>query len=231
MASDDTHCSNQFTYIPPLVFINDSRSSLQDGPWVETPNIMDPRHHTSEPTPEADPPSYTMANLDAQDSFSVCQLSDATNGESTVLVPSSSLKEASPFSSPSETNAMKAFKLRDWAWEFTATGFSICCTIAMISVLYAFQNKPLSSWQFMFQISPNSVVSLLSGFSRAAISVSVASCISQLKWIYFARSAGSLYQMETFDLASRGPWGALVLLWRLNFKAKLAAVASLITIL
>ncbi|KAK7990910.1 hypothetical protein PG990_015190 [Apiospora arundinis] len=37
--------------------------------------------------------------------------------------------------------------------------------------------------------------------------------------------------MDTFDVASRGPWGALTLLWHLKWEAKLASWASLITIL
>ncbi|XXG96749.1 60S ribosomal protein L43 [Hypoxylon texense] len=140
--------------------------------------------------------------------------------------------KTSPDLRPSrEIKRRKWFGLREWLWEFGAAVLSVSCTIVVLVVLYAFQGRALSSWQFVFQVSLNSFVSILSGLSRASLLVSVASCISQLKWIHFVKSPASLYRMEAFDLASRGPWGALVLLWRMNFKTKLAAMASLVTIL
>jgi hypothetical protein len=123
------------------------------------------------------------------------------------------------------------FSLGDWRWEFVAAGFSLVCVIAVITLLAAYQEKPLSSWHFVYNITPNTLVALLSTLSRTALIVPVASCISQLKWIHLVNSPRSLRELQVFDDASRGPWGSLELIWRLHFKTKLATWGSIITIL
>ncbi|KAI0848145.1 hypothetical protein F5Y00DRAFT_262777 [Daldinia vernicosa] len=231
MSSDDTTRNNRYQSLPTLSFDDSPRSSLQHGPWVADPTPIHLNHAVAESGPEPERVALTAPSLDipyipnayppdvttATTSNASSNLSTDTNG--------------SISTSLSKVDKRKRFRLRDWLWEFGAAVLSIGCTTAVVAVLYAFQGKELSSWNFIFRISLNSFVSILSGLSRASLLVSVASCISQLKWIYFTKSAASLYRMEIFDLASRGPWGALVLLWHMNIKAKLAAAASLITIL
>jgi hypothetical protein len=124
-----------------------------------------------------------------------------------------------------------SFSLKDWQWEFAAAGFSLVCVVAIIIVLAAYQEKPLSSWRFVYNITPNTLVALLSTLSRTALIVPVASCISQLKWIHLVSSPRPLRELQVFDDASRGPWGSLELIWKLHFKTKLATWASIITIL
>jgi hypothetical protein len=123
------------------------------------------------------------------------------------------------------------FSLRDWQWEFLAAGFSLVCVAVVIVVLAAYQEKPLSSWHFVYNITPNTLVALLSTLSRTALIVPVASCISQLKWIHLVSSPRPLRELQVFDDASRGPWGSLELIWRMHFKTKLATWGSVITIL
>lgn len=55
----------------------------------------------------------------------------------------------------------------------------------MVIVLVEFDGKLLSSW--VWAVSPNAVVSILSTASKAAMIMTVAECISQLKWIYLGR--------------------------------------------
>ncbi|KAK6851680.1 hypothetical protein PG995_011805 [Apiospora arundinis] len=129
------------------------------------------------------------------------------------------------------SSPLKRFKLGDWLWEIGASTFSLACTIGLVALLFTIQDKSLSSWHARIRISPNTVVSILSGLSKASLLVPVAACISQLKWVHFKQSPRPLGQMDTFDVASRGPWGALTLLWHLKLEAKLASWASLITIL
>jgi hypothetical protein len=61
--------------------------------------------------------------------------------------------------------------------------------------------------------------------------VPVAAGINQLKWMHFEK-AHRLSDLEVFDETSRGPWGSLELIMRLNFnsRALLAIWGSLITI-
>jgi hypothetical protein len=125
----------------------------------------------------------------------------------------------------------ESFHLQDWQWEFTAAVFSLLCVVAIIIVLKVYQERSLSSWHFVHNITLNTVVALLSTLSRTALIVPVASCLSQLKWIHLVRSPRPLWEMQTFDDASRGPWGSLELIWRLHVTTKLATWGSLITIL
>lgn len=123
------------------------------------------------------------------------------------------------------------FRFRDWQWEFGACAFSVGCLATIVGVLAAYQNKSLSHWTFVLGISINTLIAILSTFSRTALMVPVASCISQLKWIHLVGGSRSLQEVQVFEDASRGPWGSLELIWKLHLKSKLATWGALITIL
>jgi len=57
----------------------------------------------------------------------------------------------------------------------------------------------------------------------------VAESISQLKWLWF-RKPRTLHDIEIFDDASRGPMGALRLVFKMQAR-RLAAVGGLVTVL
>jgi len=50
---------------------------------------------------------------------------------------------------------------------------------------------------------------------KAAMVYVLSEGLGQLKWDWFGR-ARPLHHLKTYDDASRGPWGALTLLWRLR---------------
>jgi hypothetical protein len=129
------------------------------------------------------------------------------------------------------SNSHETLHLKDWQWEFAASAFSLACFVAVVLVLAIYHNKSLSRWNFVFDISLNTLIALLSTLSRTALLVPVASCISQLKWIHLAHSPRTLRAVQIFDDASRGPWGSLQLIWKLHFRTKLATWGSIITIL
>lgn len=72
-----------------------------------------------------------------------------------------------------------------WWTEIISAIFSVLCIIAMVVVLVEFDGKQLSNWVWV--ISPNAVISVLSTASKATMILPVAECISQLKWIYLNR--------------------------------------------
>ncbi|KAF2133159.1 hypothetical protein P153DRAFT_353569 [Dothidotthia symphoricarpi CBS 119687] len=125
----------------------------------------------------------------------------------------------------------KVFDFRDWQWEFAAAALSLACFAAVVVVLISYQHKSLASWNFVYDITLNTLIAVLSTLSRTALLVPIASCISQLKWIHLVGAPRSLREAQVFDDASRGPWGSLVLIWSLNFKTKLASWGSIITVL
>lgn len=58
----------------------------------------------------------------------------------------------------------------------------------------------------------------------------VCGCLSQLKWLWYHRGTQKLDDFEVFDAASRGPFGAALLLYRLKLW-DLASLGSLVTLL
>jgi hypothetical protein len=98
-----------------------------------------------------------------------------------------------------------------WLWEIVSICFSVVCLACIILVLLIFDNKPIPSLPAGFTF--NALVSLLATLSKAAMLVTVAACISQLKWHWFGKTR-KMRDFEMFDQASRGPWGALFLIAR-----------------
>lgn len=108
-----------------------------------------------------------------------------------------------------------------WWWELGSVLLSLACLVAIIIVLYNLQGKSLSSWQF--SIKPNTLISIFATVSKASLMLSVAACISQLKWLYFNHGNHRLYDLQLFDSASRGPLGALDLITSIKPKTFLSA--------
>ena len=115
-----------------------------------------------------------------------------------------------------------------WLYEIGGAVLSFVCLVAIIIVLYRFHGQPLAAWKM--PIALNSLISLFSTIAKAALLLPVAACISQLKWHYFAEKPHALTELQVFDEASRGPLGALQLLWELKTNALVASFASVITI-
>ena len=59
----------------------------------------------------------------------------------------------------------------------------------------------------------------------------IASCVGQSKWRHFQKKPSRLQDFDTFDEASRGPSGALKLLWRLRARFGTPVIAALVTII
>lgn len=97
-----------------------------------------------------------------------------------------------------------------WWWEIGSILLSISCLAAIIIILSVVHKRPLSTWRF--PIAPNALISIFVTISKASLMLSVAACISQMKWLYFKHGTHRLDHLQLFDEASRGPLGALELL-------------------
>lgn len=121
-----------------------------------------------------------------------------------------------------------------WIWESLSILWALLCLAAIIIILASVSGKAVSTWHL--PISPNVFVAIFSTLTKAALMTAIPACISQLKWIHFAGSSRPLIDMDRFDLASRGSFGALVFLYDLILgKARsgasaLASVGCAITI-
>ncbi|KAF7541034.1 hypothetical protein G7054_g953 [Neopestalotiopsis clavispora] len=72
-------------------------------------------------------------------------------------------------------------------------------------------DRPLPDWTFF--ISLNATVALLITASKAGAMFSIGSCFSQSKWLHYRKSTRKLEELDLFEEASRGPLGALVMLF------------------
>jgi Protein of unknown function (DUF3176) len=102
--------------------------------------------------------------------------------------------------------------------------------VLIVLILSIVNNKPLASWEY--SIRPNSLIAVLTTIGKTAMMVIVASCVSQLKWSHFRRP-NDLSDMQLYDDASRGPWGAFMMLLRPSswIRDGLAGLSAIITIM
>ncbi|KAL3493505.1 hypothetical protein BJX62DRAFT_235333 [Aspergillus germanicus] len=105
--------------------------------------------------------------------------------------------------------------LNTWFYEILAAIFSIGCFIAIVAILIAYDGKPTRT--FAYSLTPNTPVSILATASKAPPLFMIGECTGQLKWLWFYKGEGERQQlsgMQLFDRASRGPLGALWVLFR-----------------
>lgn len=101
-----------------------------------------------------------------------------------------------------------------WWWEVGACVGSVASFLAMIGLLCAFDGKAQPDWPYGATL--NSAVSWLSTITKGFLIVPWASCISQSIWISYMSEAQVLERLRIYDEASRGPWGAMELIWALK---------------
>ncbi|KAK6840134.1 hypothetical protein PG987_006000 [Apiospora arundinis] len=161
--------------------------------------------------------------VDTQSQINVSNTNQPTGRESPSEISSNSDKEsekAKPVAS--EEKGPRAWW---WWWEILATVLSIACMIGLVVILANIDNIPLSHW--WLPIQPNSLIAVLTTLAKSSMMLTVASCISQLKWGYYSRHPRNLVDLETFDDASRGPWGSATLLWLLSFRVPILVTSGL----
>ncbi|CAN9085845.1 unnamed protein product [Alternaria alternata] len=118
-----------------------------------------------------------------------------------------------------------------WLLEIVSWLISAVCMGAIIAVLIVLKDKPSSKWPFnSIGLTLNAFVSVLSRIAGAALLLPVAEALGQLKWSWFIRGdSKKMWDFEMFDNASRGPWGAFLLLIHTKGKT-IAALGALVTI-
>lgn len=115
-----------------------------------------------------------------------------------------------------------------WKYELLSMVVSVGALLAIVAVLFAFDGKPMSRWKAIAQ--PNTVVSALSTLAKSSMLMAVGQALGQLKWQHFEGRPHRLIDFEIFDSASRGPWGALELLYYLHWRALAGSTGAVITV-
>ncbi|ETS78856.1 hypothetical protein PFICI_08709 [Pestalotiopsis fici W106-1] len=112
-----------------------------------------------------------------------------------------------------------------WIVEDLALALSVSCLVAISVILSCFHDKPADSWHSGLGI--NAVLSILATALKGSVVLAASSSIGQLKWAWYSQSPQPLEYFQAFDSASRGPIGALLLLWS-GTRSALAITGSLI---
>lgn len=116
-----------------------------------------------------------------------------------------------------------------WLNEAASCLVAFGALVAIIGLLHRHDGQPLPEWRY--GITLNALVSVLSTILKAAAVVPLAGGISQAKWLWYAKPR-PLRDIETFDDASRGPWGSLLLLFDLrpHYLASLGAFLTVVAL-
>ena len=103
--------------------------------------------------------------------------------------------------------------IRLWWSELLSCFLFIGALVAIIITVLPYTNEPLPQWRY--NLSINTLIAIYVVILKATILFVVAEGISQLKWTWYYQQR-PLKDLLIFDNASRGPWGALILIWRLR---------------
>jgi hypothetical protein len=122
--------------------------------------------------------------------------------------------------------------LKRWLLEILSWLLSAACMFAIIAVLVVLKDQKLTKWSLAEKtgLTLNAYISVLSKIAGAALILPVSEALGQLKWSWFLGHSRQMWDYEIFDNASRGPWGALLLLIRTKGRS-LAAIGAMITLI
>jgi hypothetical protein len=139
-----------------------------------------------------------------------------------------SIPDFGPTSSPSPSRWWQGYQ-SSWIWQLE----TLCCFLiigAMVgtfATISSLDQKPLPQWPK--HLSVNTLIAVYGVIIKAAAGFIIAEGISHIKWTNL-KQPQTLDRFERHDQASRGPWGALLLLW--NDKGRnISSLGAVITIL
>ncbi|KAL9109232.1 MAG: hypothetical protein Q9227_006158 [Pyrenula ochraceoflavens] len=119
-----------------------------------------------------------------------------------------------------------------WLWELLSAILGVAAMVAMYILLSRYNNQRLPQWGSVFgaDINLNAVLSLLGLVIKSTLMLAVLECIGQLKWTWYQGKFRNLEDFHIFDDASRGPLGALQMLYKVP-RAHLATIGALLSLL
>jgi hypothetical protein len=113
-----------------------------------------------------------------------------------------------------------------WLFEIMSWSISAICMAAVVAIYVHLKDEPISLSRSSMLLTTANV---LGKIASAALIVPTSEALGQLKWNWFHDSK-AMWDFEIFDKASRGPWGALMLLFRTRGRS-LAALGALLIVL
>ncbi|KAL9015983.1 MAG: hypothetical protein Q9185_006643 [Variospora sp. 1 TL-2023] len=118
-----------------------------------------------------------------------------------------------------------------WGLELTSLLLGVVSIVALYALLKNREGKPAPTNSVVagVNITLNTVVAILATIGKATLLLAVSECISQLKWTWYLNKHRRLEDLDVFDGASRGAWGGLELLWKINIR-QIASLGALLIV-
>ncbi|KAH6378368.1 hypothetical protein HBI34_017720 [Parastagonospora nodorum] len=117
--------------------------------------------------------------------------------------------------------------LKRWLFEIINWCVSAVCMAAIVGIYVHLKDKPIAERMSGYLLT---IANVLGKIASAALIVPTSEALGQLKWKWFYES-NAMWDFEIFDKASRGPWGAIMLLFRTKGRSLAALGAFLIVLL
>jgi hypothetical protein len=111
-----------------------------------------------------------------------------------------------------------------WLFEIASWLLSAICMGAVVGIYACINGQEMVQSEQLLTLA-----SMLGKVASAALIVPTSEALGQLKWNWFHNSK-AMWDFEIFDKASRGPWGAALLLFRTKGRS-LAALGALLIVL
>lgn len=141
---------------------------------------------------------------------------------------SSANAPCAPTSQSGHLRKRRADILRHWWMEVSACLLLFTALAAIVGTLYPHQGNPLPQWPY--RVSVNTLISVYVVVLKGTIVLVTAEGLDQLKWRWVQESR-PLEDLVHYDEATRGPLGALRLLWRLRLRSPLSSIGALVTLI
>jgi hypothetical protein len=234
----------------PTTTIQTSSDRSSIWPIPEPPPEIQ-HHHAHRPTLRFFPTQRPRVRLDSIPTLQIPTIDEKTPINDTHpglgivngLPKPPSIEVSSPVNEKSDLESNFAQRIEEKLWRYSASGnifkrwlmevlswlFSALCMGAVIGVLIYLKDDSLSKWALAEKtgLTLNAYISILSKMAGAAMILPVSEALGQLKWSWFLEHSKQMWDFEIFDNASRGPWGAMLLLIRTKGRA-LAALGAVI---
>ncbi|KNG44805.1 hypothetical protein DDE82_001492 [Stemphylium lycopersici] len=111
-----------------------------------------------------------------------------------------------------------------WLFEIASWLVSALCMGAIVGIYIRISGQKMVESEQLLTLS-----NILGKIASAALIVPTSEALGQLKWNWFHES-NAMWDFDIFDKASRGPWGAALLLFRTKGRS-LAALGALLIVL
>ena len=214
-------------YVPQLYSVR--HVIMDNSPAIRTQNSSrNPRAGTCIMThirPDTSPSSRDVGDVAARPTVSSTRPTIPRKPVGTSRVLPLTQRPVRLQSTQSHTHRANFFK--DWWLEFVACFLLCTMLIAIVASLYPHQGKPLPQWPY--RVSVNTLTSIYVVILKGATLLITAEGLGQLKWKWLQNDR-SLDSLVKYDQATRGPLGALNLLWRLRLGSPISSIGAFVAL-